>query len=117
MKYINDKYNQILKDQENMKLKNDEFSQNLLNANNEITDLNNQIGQNQTNIDDIKNNYIQKTNLKDVSDKIVNINNDINELQETYKKNKDLLDKAYNEIKDLNKTMTLLKNDKNNKEN
>jgi chromosome segregation ATPase len=101
---MNNIYNQIIKEHENIQTKNNELHQSLLNANNDIRDINNQISQNKINIDEIKNNYITKNNLKDINDKINNINNEIKALNETFENNKKLLNNANNEIKNINKT-------------
>ena len=101
---MNNIYNQIIKEHENIQTKNNELHQSLLNANNDIRDINNQISQNKINIDEIKNNYITKNNLKDINDKINNINNEIKTLNETFENNKKLLNNANNEIKNINKT-------------
>ena len=101
---MNNTYNQITKEHENIQIKNNELHQSLLNANNDIKDINNQISQNKINIDEIKNNYITKENLKDINDKINNINNEIKTLNEAFENNKKLLNNANNEIKNINKT-------------
>ena len=101
---MNNIYNQIIKKHENIQTKNNELHQSLLNANNDIKDINNQISQNKINIDEIKNNYITKDNLKDIKDKINNINNEIKTLYEAFENNKKLLNNANNEIKNINKT-------------
>jgi len=101
---MNNTYNQIIKEHENIQIKNNELHQSIINANNDIKDINNQISQNKINIDEIKNNYITKENLKDINDKINNINNEIKTLNEAFENNKKLLNNANNEIKNINKT-------------
>ena len=101
---MNNTYNQIIKEHENIQIKNNELHQSIINANNDIKDINNQISQNKINIDEIKNNYITKENLKDINDKINNINNEIKTLKEAFENNKKLLNNANNEIKNINKT-------------
>ena len=101
---MNNTYNQIIKEHENIQIKNNELHQSIINANNDIKDINNQISQNKINIDEIKNNYITKENLKDINDKINNINNEIKTLYEAFENNKKLLNNANNEIKNINKT-------------
>ena len=104
IKEIKIKYEQILKEHEEMNIKNNELHQNISNTNNDINDLNNQIEQNQINIGNIKNEYILKSDLKDINDKIVEINNKMDVLKENFEKNINFLNKANNELKDIKKS-------------
>lgn len=108
MKEILVKYEQILKEQEDMNLKNNVLRQSLLNTNKDLNDLNNQIEQNQNNLEELKNDFIIKSELKEINLKIENINNEINSLKEISEKNKNMLNNATKEIKDINKNKDAL---------
>jgi chromosome segregation ATPase len=97
------KYEKIVKDHENIDIKNNEMRQSLSNANKDINEINNQIEQNHINIEDIKNNYIKKTDIKDINERINKINEEINIIQKNYEKNINILNNAKNDLKDINK--------------
>ena len=105
MKDASIKYEEIVKDQEDMNLKNNELHQSLLNVNKDINEINISINQNQANINDVKNNYIVKSELKEINKKIDSINEEINLLQDNFEKNKKMLNKANKELNNINNDM------------
>ena len=77
----NKKFELVIKQHEKMNLNNNELSKSLINTNKNIDNINSKIAINQKNFDEIKNNIIDKNDLKDINDKIENIKNKINILK------------------------------------